>query len=126
MIDIEKQINYWRNGAVEDFEVAKELVGIGRSRHGLFFAHLAMEKLIKAHVCRHTKDIAPKIHNLVRLAELAALSLSKTQVDTIAELNAFNLEGRYPDSVLAPLSQEEAKEYLRRTEEVFQWLMNLL
>ena len=126
MIDIDKQVTYWRNGAIEDWEVAQELVSKGRGRHGLFFAHLAIEKLMKAHVCRHTQDLAPRIHNLVRLAEMAALSLNQTQIDIIAEMNAFSIEGRYPDSLISPLSQGEAQDYLSRAEEVYQWLMNQL
>ena len=126
MIDIDKQVTYWRNGAIEDWEVAQELVSKGRGRHGLFFAHLAIEKLMKAHVCRHTQDLAPRIHNLVRLAEMAALSLNQIQIDIIAEMNAFSIEGRYPDSLIAPLSQGEAQDYLSRAEEVYRWLMNQL
>jgi hypothetical protein len=36
MIDIEKQIDYWREGAEEDWDVARDLVEKNRSRHGLF------------------------------------------------------------------------------------------
>lgn len=43
MIDIHKQIAYWRNTATEDWLVAQELMDSGRLRHGLFFAHLALE-----------------------------------------------------------------------------------
>ncbi|MEW5801581.1 MAG: hypothetical protein AB1847_05675 [bacterium] len=39
--------------------MARELIEHGRSRHGLFFAHLALEKVIKAHICRHTQEPAP-------------------------------------------------------------------
>jgi len=42
-----------------------------RIRHGLFLANLALEKALKALVCKATRDLAPRIHNLVRLAELA-------------------------------------------------------
>jgi len=69
-MDVEKQIDYWRQGSTEDWEVAVRLVKDGKSRHGLFFAHLAPEKL-KALVCRHTRDIPPRIHNLTRLSQLA-------------------------------------------------------
>lgn len=79
MIDIDKQIAYWRDSADEDFAVARELVRWTRIRHGLFFAHLALEKALKAHVCRVTHDIAPRVHNLVRLAELAELDLQPAQ-----------------------------------------------
>ncbi len=51
-VDIEKQIAHWKRGALEDWEVAVELVDKDRYRHGLFFAHLALEKILKAHVCR--------------------------------------------------------------------------
>ncbi len=66
MIDIAKQVAYWREGAVEDWEVARDLIERGKTRYGLFFVHLSLEKLLKAHVCRHTQDVAPRLHNLVR------------------------------------------------------------
>jgi len=121
-MDIEKQIAYWRNGAKEDWDVAQELVQNGRTRHGLFFAHLALEKMLKALVCRQTSDLPPRIHNLVRLAELAALPLSQRQLDILAEMNASHIEGRYGDSPSSP-SRAEAQAYMERAEEVFQWLM---
>jgi len=126
MIDINKQIAYWRDGALDDWEVARELVRNGRTRHGLFFAHLALEKLIKAHVCLHTQDLPPRIHNLVRLAEMSALAFDQDQRDIMAEMNAFTIEGRYPDVFISPLPQDEAEHYLNRVEKVFKWLMNPL
>ena len=125
MIDIEKQINYWREGAIEDWDVARDLVEKNRSRHGLFFAHLSLEKALKAHVCRVTADIAPRIHNLVRLAEIAKLNLQPTQLDVLAEMNAFNIEGRYPDSLSTPPEKKEALRYILQAEKVFKWLIQL-
>ena len=126
MIDIEKQIIYWRDGAVEDWEVACELVQRGRIRHGLFFAHLALEKALKAHVCRVTEDLAPRIHNLARLAEISRIGFQPEQLDVLAEMNAFNIEGRYPDKLSAPPTKKEALQYIRHAENVFKWLINRL
>jgi len=125
MIDIEKQIKYWREGAIEDWDVARDLVEKNRSRHGLFFAHLSLEKALKAQVCRVTADLAPRIHNLVRLAEIAKLNLQPAQLDVLAEMNAFNIEGRYPDSLSAPPEKKEAARYIRQAEKVFKWLIQL-
>ena len=50
MVDISKQIEYWNRSAQEDWQVAQQLVESGKIRHGLFFAHLALEKVLKAHV----------------------------------------------------------------------------
>ena len=125
MIDIDKQISFWRNSAEEDLAVARDLVHRNRIRHGLFFAHLALEKALKAHVCCVTQDIAPRLHNLVRLAKLAELDIQPAQMDILAEMNSFNIEGRYPDT-LSPLpSQEEAQHYMTQAEEVFQWLISM-
>jgi len=126
MVDIAKQVTYWRDSAKEDWAVAFELVDGGRQRYGLFFAHLALEKLLKALVCRKTHELAPKIHNLVRLADLAGLQPSSEQRDTLAEMNAFHLEGRYPESLTPPPTAEEARGYMTRAEGVFQWLMTQL
>ena len=126
MIDIDKQIAYRRDGAKEDLEVARELIDRGRNRHGLFLAHLALEKLLKAHVCRHTRDLAPKVHNLVRLAELASITPKKEHLYTLAEMNAFNVEGRYPETLAPPPTSNEVTGYIERAEEVFQWLISLL
>ncbi len=76
MINIRKQINYWIEGAAEDWQVAQELANLGRTCHSLFFAHLALEKTLKANICRATNNLAPRMHALLRLAELAELNLS--------------------------------------------------
>lgn len=126
MIDIEKQVAYWRDGAIEDWQVARDLIRRRRMRQGLFFAHLVLEKVLKAHVCRRTQDLAPRIHNLVRLAELAELGLNERQIDILAEMNAFNIEGRYPEMLTPEATIEEARRYIRRTREVYTWLMSQL
>lgn len=40
MIDIQKQIEYWREGAAEEFDISVSLFENGRFRHGLFFKRL--------------------------------------------------------------------------------------
>jgi len=126
MVDVEKQIDYWRQGSMEDWEVAVKLVKDGKSRHGLFFAHLALEKILKALVCRRTHDVPPKMHNLTRLSELAGLQLDTQQADVLADMNQFNLEGRYPEFYTLQLSPQEAAEFMARSEEILAWLTRQL
>jgi HEPN domain-containing protein len=90
MIDIEKQIAFWRDSAKEDWDVARQLVDNGRTRHGLFFAHLSLEKILKAIVCKQSQDLAPRLHNLSRLAELAALTLDAGEMEFLAEITGIN------------------------------------
>lgn len=122
-MDVEKHVEFWRNGAREDWEVGAGLVRDGRTRHGLFFVHLAIEKALKALVCRKTAEVPPRIHNLVKLAELAGLQPDRCQLDLLGEMNEFNMAGRYPDFLPAPPSREEASAVVARAGEVFTWLM---
>ena len=90
-----------------------------KTRHGLFFLHLALEKLLKALVCKATQRAAPRIHALPILAERAAIALQPGQQEFLAHFDRFNLAGRYPDDVTpiprAPqalkLAQEVRKVY---------------
>jgi hypothetical protein len=54
MVDIQKQVDYWRDGSADDLRVAQKLIAEKEIRQGLFFTHLSMEKLLKALVCRNT------------------------------------------------------------------------
>ncbi|MEW6349461.1 MAG: HEPN domain-containing protein [Thermodesulfobacteriota bacterium] len=126
MVNIEKHISYWRSGAQEDWEVANQLISSGRIRHELFFLHLAFEKVLKAHICRSTNDIAPRLHNLVRLAELADISLDQRQTNCLAEMSPLNIESRYPGELFTTPTREEANSLQERAKELFEWLMNRL
>jgi len=126
MVDISEQIKYWRKTAQEDIEAAQQLILAAKVRHGLFFAHLALGKLLKAHVCRCKQEIAPRIHNLVRLAQMSDLEIDEIKLDVLAEMNEFNIEGRYPLNFIAPPSDKEAAEYMKKASEVFQWLIRQL
>jgi hypothetical protein len=42
-----------------------------------------------------------------------------------AEMNSFNIEGRYPDTLSPSPSEEEAQHYMTQAEEVFQWLISI-
>jgi HEPN domain-containing protein len=125
-VDITRQIEYWRSGASEDWQVAVELVDSSRTRHGLFFAHLALEKLLKAHVCRTTGDLAPRIHTLLRLAERTDLSVSEPQRLFLARFDQYQLEGRYPDVLPIAPDIETARNELSQAQEVFEWLIQRL
>ena len=125
MIDIERQMAHWRGSAEEDMAVGRDLVARQKPRHGLFFVHLALEKALKALVCRATSETPPKIHNLVRLSELAGIHPTQQQMDVLADMNVFNLEGRYPETLPSFPTQAEVREILGRAQEALRWLMNL-
>lgn len=126
MVDIGKQTAYWRAGAMEDWEVAGELLNLGRTRHGLFFAHLALEKLLKAHLCRSLNDLAPRLHTLLRLAELTDLIFAEEHLHFLARFDRYQIEGRYPDLLPEAPSMELARAEMQQAQEVVVWLKQQL
>ena len=125
MFDGKEVESFWRERSREDFDTAQSLVGLGKNTYALFFCHLAIEKLLKALVVRKTQQNAPYDHNLQRLASDASLSLdTKTQED-IADINTFNIKGRYDDfksNFYTKATSEYTQRYVRETERILLWL----
>ena len=125
-MDIGQHIKYWVESSDENSEVAKLLLEHGHLGYSLFTAHLALEKMLKAYVCKATGEMPPRIHNLIRLAEIAKLDLSKEQLDLLARLGVFQIEGRYPDTARVALDAQTAKARLSAAQEMLEWLKALL
>lgn len=125
-MDVGKQIDYWRSSSEEDFAAAESLLEKGHFRHCLFFAHLAIEKMLKAHVTRKTNDIPPRIHNLLRLAEIADLKLDPEQQQFLREFGVYQLEGRYPDSEESVIPSSLVKEEIAGASRMLSWLTKQL
>jgi len=121
-MDMEKQVAYWHGGSEEDLAAAESLLEKGHLRHSLFFAHLAIEKMLKALVVRETKAEPPRIHNLVRLAGLAGLEPSPEQQRFLRRFDLYQMEGRYPDSKPTIISRDIAGHELQEAAETLKWL----
>jgi len=126
MINIEKQIEYWTNGAKDDLDSAKILIERERLLHGLFFCHLVIEKVIKAHIVKQTREVAPRSHNLIFLSEKANLELNEDDELFLGILMKYQLQGRYPDYNLIIPDKYRVNDYLRRTKELLKWLKKRL
>ncbi|MDX9747252.1 MAG: HEPN domain-containing protein [Paludibacter sp.] len=126
MFNTKKQIEYWRDGALDDLTTAKILIQSRRFLHGLFFCHLVIEKALKANVVNISNDFAPRSHNLFYLSEMANLEIDDDVQVFMGILMKFQLQGRYPDYNPAIPDNEKLNEYLFKTEELLQWLLKKL
>jgi HEPN domain-containing protein len=122
MLDLERQIEYWKAGAFDDLETAKVLIDKDRLLHGLFFCHLVIEKIIKAHVVKQTREFAPRTHNLFNLSEKANLEFNEDQEIFPGILMKYQLQGRYPDYNPNVPNRAKITEYLIQTENLVKWL----
>ena len=93
-----EHINYWIQTAEDDWEAVDSLLKSKKYVQCLFFAHLVLEKLCKAHwVKDNDGNTPPRTHNLVKLIQSTHFDISETDLQFLAEFNDFQLEGRYPD-----------------------------
>lgn len=126
MFDEKKQIMYWKTTALDNLETAEILFEKRKFRECLFFCHLTIEKLLKAHFVKAQKDFAPKVHELLYLLKKTNLNLGKSEKEFLGTINDFNLEGRYPENYLEVPSEKETEDLLLKTKEMVQWLVNQL
>ena len=97
----------------------------------LFVGHLVIEKLFKALYAKNNKEnpYAPKIHNLLALAEKCELELDDEQIQKLQIITQFNISDRYgdyKDSFYQKCTDEYTKKQVRNIEEVMEWLKELL
>jgi HEPN domain-containing protein len=124
-INIEKQVDYWKNSAKEDLKTAKILFTNKRFDACLFFCHLSLEKLIKGLVVIEIKDFPPYIHDLVRLAEIAKLKIDEDMEFELKIFTTFNISGRYKtDKFLFYKScdRDYSQKYFDKAKNLYLWL----
>jgi len=126
--DVEKEIAYWHRLALKDLQFASRLIAREEEEtlYCLFFLHLALEKIFKAHIVKQTKQLPLKTHNLLLLAEIGRVNLSEEQNDFCGRINLYNIESRYPNLFIPSPTLQKAKEYFEQTKEILEWLVRQL
>lgn len=123
--DVNKTVDYWREGADYDFGVAEAMYTTRKFPYALFMGHLALEKLLKALVVKRTERHAPITHSLPLLVEKADVAMPEPLLIRLREFMEFHLEARYPDdqrSFYVKCTESYAKVKLDEIKEVFAWL----
>jgi len=126
MINILKQIEYWRNTAESDIETATILINSGKYVEGMFFCHLSIEKIIKALVVKQTENIPVKSHDLFYLLDIAKIQFTEEQSNFMQILMKYQLEGRYPEYYPKAPSTEKINDYLYQTKTLLQCFSKML
>ena len=117
---------YWLDLAKEDMDVAQILLTNGKLLHFGFMCDLVAEKALKAKI-EYSGLTVPKIHNLIRLAELGGILdiLTEEQLDLLTILNPLQIEARYPvykQQIELILTHDQCNTILRQTKELVAWI----
>lgn len=119
----------WMALAEYDLETARHMLKSGRYLYVVFMCHLALEKMLKAHVAEVTQSPPAKTHDLIYLVRKAELVLPPALLDFLGKINNASIPTRYPEDLeraLSEYSRPVAESYLRQSEEVMRWLKEQL
>jgi HEPN domain-containing protein len=127
-VNIHDYISELIDQAENDYGAANALFNAGYYGHSMFWAHLTLEKTCKALWIYSNNSLSyPFVHNLLKLLKECPVNLSVSQIEFFGEMNQFQTQGRYGDSLKKlELSVDEkvCKEMLVKTKSEMQWLLN--
>jgi HEPN domain-containing protein len=114
MLSKEDHISYWKQTASDSWETAEYLYGGKKFTEALFMYCLAIEKWLKAKwVKDNASNYPPRIHDLHSIYAETDLPLEADDLDYMATVNRWNLDGRYPDYRFT-LKKIATEEYMQK------------
>ena len=125
----DKLIEYWIAGSDDDYETMIAMFDSKRFSWSLFIGHLMIEKLLKAYYVKVKSDYPLFIHNLLRLAEKAELSLTDDIKKQLVTITAFNINARYDDYKMSfknKCTTEFTEEWIEKLKEPRPWIKTLI
>jgi HEPN domain-containing protein len=126
---LEKIVKNWLDSAEYDLETADQMFKTGRYIYAVFMCHLALEKALKAKVQEITGKTPPKTHNLMRLVDLAQLSLDEEMGRYLSKLSNLSIPTRYPEDfqkLVEAFTKDKTEDIFLKAKEVYQWIKKSL
>jgi len=131
-MDSLEKFEYWKDIANYDLKTALAMYKTRRWLYVVFMCQQSIEKLCKGLYLLFINDDIPRVHDINLLVSKFADKLSqpvdKDKQLFFAKLSAFYLNNRYPDykdRLSASLNKKEVKDILKKTNEVFKWLLTM-
>lgn len=81
--------------------------------------------MLKGVIVAKTKTFPPRIHNLVKLADICGLALAEDDKLFLEKISYYYLETRYPQEIIKinkQIRRTLARNYLDKTKEFAKWL----
>jgi len=92
----------------------------------LFVGHLCIEKLLKACYVKEIDTIAPRVHDLYKLARRCNIEMTEEQMDALLYVTLFNIEARYEEykrEFHKKCTEEFTEKNIKKIEELRIWLL---
>jgi len=93
--------------------------------HAIFMCHLSIEKALKGLYQKKTRELPPRIHNLVFLIEKMGLKPPSALYEDIFSLNRVSIPTRYPDDLekmKKEFNKNKTAKFIKSGKEIIRWL----
>ncbi len=119
-------VKNWAATANYDLQTADAMYKAGRYLYVVFMCPLAIEKMLKALLAqKYPKDVPPKIHNLINLAQKTEIVFPEELKDFFQRIDNVSVATRYPEDLRTlskEFNQDTAKRILTDTKRMIKWL----
>jgi HEPN domain-containing protein len=125
---MKQDVKYWVDLSKYDIDTAKAMLESGRYLYVLFTCQQSIEKMLKALIVKNTKSFPPKIHDLVKLINIAKIDIETEQKEFLAKLNYYYLETRYPrelSEISKQIKKDTAVNFYNNTKKILKWLKSI-
>jgi len=119
----------WLFFADNDLQTARSLLKSRRYIYTLFCCQQTIEKMLKALITERKDIVPPRLHNLVRLAQIAELVMSNQEIEFLDRLSDFYIKTRYPETIAklqVIAKRERALATVKETERYYLWIKSLI
>ena len=127
--DFMNTVNRWIAQAQYDLDTPLAMLESKRHLYVIFCCQQAIEKAIKAVILQKTQKFPPRLHNLLRLAEIAEIEIEEDTRTFPGELSAYYIQTRYPDEyeqIGKEIRDESARKVFQKTKETVEWLTSIM
>ena len=124
---MDQDVKYWVDLSKYDIKTAKAMLESGRYLYVLFTCQQSIEKMLKALVVKNTKSFPPKIHDLLKLVNIAKIDTDIEQKEFLAKPNYYYLETRYPkelSEISKQIKKDESVTFYKNTKKILKWLQS--
>lgn len=119
---MDRDVQLWFEQASYDLDTARAMLQSGRYLYVLFTCQQAIEKLLKAHVIKTTKQFPPRTHDVAKLVDIAGVDVTDEQEVFLKRLSSYYIKTRYPEDMsqlAGKINVTISQSCLKQTEELF-------
>ena len=121
----DEAIERWKTSGEKNLTISRDMMRLKHYDWALFMGQLALEKFLKGLIIKNIAEVPPPIHDLLKLAKLAQLSVDEAKVKNMNQITRFHIQARYDDIKYELYKQATpafTKTYMKIIEEYALWL----